>query len=588
MLNRPDVLINVILVIVAALMGYLGLMIWHRRETLGVGNLFWVMLSGLIWSIFYLLEIRAGDLSLKLFWAKAKYLGIVMVPVFWFLFVIEYVGYRQRLWPYAEVILFILPALTLLMVLTNGWHQLFFRSPEVQPCGNLSYLLVEHRFFFWLHIAYSNLLLAASFAVLIHALIRSRRFYQRMQVVTMIVAALFPWIGNFLYLTRSMPCVLRDPTPFAFLLSGIVVAFGALRFRWLNLVPVAQAVVLETMQDGVIVVNGQQRILDLNPAATEMLGATPRDVIGESISNLLLRWSEIADDALWTGEEAVQLTVGAAEDARIYEVRVSPLGPGESRRRRSGYVVMFHDVTEHVQALQEHEQLIHDLDAFAHMVAHDIKNPVGTIVTAASLFYTEYDRLPREELKQLAEVFRRAGAKAETIISNLLVLAGVQKVQSLDASPLDMQKITSEALRQLEDPIARSGANINLPDTWPTALGNKSWVEQVWVNYLSNAIKYGGRPPEITLGADRPKDGMVRFWVEDNGAGLDEIEAQRIFEPFTRLTEMHITGYGVGLSIVKRIVERLGGEVGADCEIGEGCQFYFTLPAAEAASADAA
>ncbi len=580
MLNRPAVLIQVSLVIVVLLLGYLSLLIWRRRKTCGVRYLLWILLSALIWCLFYLLEISSGELDAKLFWSKAKYLGIVTIPVFWFLFVTEYLGYRQ-LWPYSNLVLFAVPVFTLVAVWTNPWHGSFFRLLGVQDFGSGTYLQVKHGLFFWLHTAYSNLLLGVSLVAMIHALVRSHRFY-RMQMYAMIAAALFPWIGNVFYLTHAMPGILLDPTPFAFLLTAIFINLGTSRFRWLDLVPVARVVVLETMRDGVIVVDDQRRILDLNPAAADLLGMSPKSAIGESMSTMLPRWAEIADAALWTGDRIAELKIDQDEGAKIYEVRVSSLDLQGSQSRHSGHVLMLHDVTTHVRALQEREQLIHDLDAFAHMVAHDIKNPVGTVVTAANLLANEYEDLPREEIKMLAQVFQRAGDKAENIISNLLVLAGVQKMQLLDLSPLNMEAIITEALRQLEQPISRSEAQIHQPDRWPAALGHESWVEQVWVNYISNAIKYGGRPPEITLGADKlTVEGRVRFWVQDNGDGLDDIEVQRIFEPFTRLTEMHITGYGVGLSIVKRIVERLGGEVGVDCGDGKGCRFYFTLPVAE-------
>ena len=579
MLNRWDFLINVILVIVAGLLGYLGLVIWRRRKKSGIRYLFWVMLDALVWLSLYLLEIRSVDPSLKLFWAKAKYVGIVTLPVCWFLFVTRYIGYRERLWPYSDLTLFVLPVFVLLIIFTNPWHEMFFRLVGIQKCGNLSHLQVEHRFFFWLHTAYSNLLLVVSFLALFHVLIRAHRFY-RMQILTMIAAALFPWIGNALYLIEVTPCALQDPTPFAFLLTAIMVTLGTLRFRWLDLVPVARVVVLETMRDGVIVIDSQQRVLDFNPAAAELVGHSTQTIMGKSIATVLPGWLDIVDEDLWLGQKAAHLTINGEVSERIYEVRISSLDPKETRSQKAGHVVMFHDVTEHVQALREREQLIQDLDAFAHMVAHDIKNPVGTIVTASNLLYNECATLPPEDLKMLAKICRRAGAKADSIINNLLVLAGVQKMESLDLEPLDMEAITTEALLQMQDLVAHSKAQINRPTTWPAALGHAPWVEQVWVNYISNAIKYGGQPPEVTLGAAIAPDEMVRFWVEDNGQGLKDVEAQRIFEPFTRLTQVQVTGYGVGLSIVKRIVERLGGEVGVDCGDGEGCQFYFTLPAA--------
>jgi signal transduction histidine kinase len=134
-------------------------------------------------------------------------------------------------------------------------------------------------------------------------------------------------------------------------------------------------------------------------------------------------------------------------------------------------------------------------------------------------------------------------------------------------------------------------ADIVMPDAWPRVLGHHLWVEQVWVNYLSNALKYGGHSPRIELGfeieavGEEPEEEdvsphMVRFWVRDNGPGLTREEQAQLFAPFTRLSQARARGYGLGLSIVQRIVEKLGGQVGVESEgiPGQGSTFSFTLP----------
>jgi signal transduction histidine kinase len=116
-------------------------------------------------------------------------------------------------------------------------------------------------------------------------------------------------------------------------------------------------------------------------------------------------------------------------------------------------------------------------------------------------------------------------------------------------------------------------------------VGYGPWVEVVWTNYLSNAIKYGGRPPMVELGAQElpsPTNGLptVRFWVHDNGPGLSDNEQARLFTPFERLHQTRAPGHGLGLSIVQRVVTKLGGQVGVESNgvEGQGCIFYFTLP----------
>jgi two-component system sensor histidine kinase/response regulator len=144
-----------------------------------------------------------------------------------------------------------------------------------------------------------------------------------------------------------------------------------------------------------------------------------------------------------------------------------------------------------------------------------------------------------------------------------------------------MDSIVAEAQRRLVPLIEERQAEIVLPaeSEWPVALGYAPWIEEVWVNYLSNAIKYGGGPPRVELGAEIQPDGMARFWVRDNGAGLVPEDQARLFTPFTRLDQAHVKGYGLGLSIVRRIVEKLDGQVGITSQAGHGSIFSFTLPA---------
>lgn len=120
---------------------------------------------------------------------------------------------------------------------------------------------------------------------------------------------------------------------------------------------------------------------------------------------------------------------------------------------------------------------------------------------------------------------------------------------------------------------------IDLPAAWPTAFGHAPWIIEVWVNYLSNAAKYGGPRPSVALGGETSPDGRrARFWVQDHGPGLDEPARRNMFVPFTRISTIRASGHGLGLSIVRRIVEKLGGSVGVVSTPGAGARFWFELP----------
>ncbi|HET92037.1 MAG TPA: HAMP domain-containing protein [Chloroflexi bacterium] len=221
-----------------------------------------------------------------------------------------------------------------------------------------------------------------------------------------------------------------------------------------------------------------------------------------------------------------------------------------------------------------------ELDAFAHTVAHDLKNPISIIVGYAEVLVHDYASILDGTLEHSLRMLVKGAHKLNAIVDGLLLLASVRQ-EKVEMHPLDMARIVDGARERLLYLIEKPEDEIALPDDWPAALGYGPWVEEVWVNYISNALKYGGRPARVELGyATEPGSQQIRFWVRDNGPGLSAEEQARLFTPFERLHQVDVPGHGLGLSIVQRIVQRLGGEVGVVCEVGHGCTFYFTLPAA--------
>ncbi len=220
-----------------------------------------------------------------------------------------------------------------------------------------------------------------------------------------------------------------------------------------------------------------------------------------------------------------------------------------------------------------------ELDAFSHTVAHNLKNPLHATAGIAKLLAEDYDIMPGEELKKYLDIIDRGGRKAINIVEELLVLASVRR-QEVEPQPLDMATIVAESKNRIGYMITENEAIINKTDSWPVAMGYGPWVEEVWVNYISNAIKYGGQPPVIELGSDPEDNNQIRFWIKDNGAGLTGPEQAQLFTPFTQLSKISVTGHGLGLSIVRRIVNKLGGEVSVSSsgQPGEGSKFSFTLP----------
>ena len=237
------------------------------------------------------------------------------------------------------------------------------------------------------------------------------------------------------------------------------------------------------------------------------------------------------------------------------------------------------EIINSIATCMEKKELLDELDSFAHTVAHDLRGPLTTLngrIELAELMLGEADEATlRLHFAAAADSARRLGS----IIDSLLVLAGVRR-ETVVPSPLDMAVIVAEAIDRLSGLIHQKCAHIEKPDSWPAAIGHAPWVIEVWVNYISNAVSYGGPSPQITLTAEnRPEKRCARFWVEDNGPGLDEAAQEKLFVPFASISTARTSGHGLGLSIVRRIVEKLGGQVGVVSSPGAGARFWFELPA---------
>lgn len=232
------------------------------------------------------------------------------------------------------------------------------------------------------------------------------------------------------------------------------------------------------------------------------------------------------------------------------------------------------------QEIAARDKLIAELDAYAHTVAHDLKNPLTALIGFSDLLEKRHKKMEPEHIESNLHLIAENGRRMTNIIEELLLLSSVRKLDEVVMKPFDMCHVVAETRARLDDMITRSEATLIVPESWPTALGHGPWVEEMWANYISNAIKYGGTPPQIELGATAEEDDHICFWVRDNGEGITPENQTRLFTPFERLSQVRAEGHGLGLSIVQRIAEKLGGRVSVQSEIGKGSLFCFTLPAA--------
>ena len=223
-----------------------------------------------------------------------------------------------------------------------------------------------------------------------------------------------------------------------------------------------------------------------------------------------------------------------------------------------------------------------ELEAYDHMLAHDLKDPLTIMIAAADLI-TDVPDLTGQQLKECMQQIKYAAYEMNSIINSLLLFAEVSKAEVL-VEPVDMTKVVTNVRNRLGTMIKENRAKISFPRAWPRAIGYGPWLEEVWANYISNALKHGGQPPYVELGPSAQPDSMIRFWTRDNGPDLPPQAQARLFTPFNKTGSVRNLGHGLGLSIVLQIVGKLGGQVGVESDLGKGSLFFFTLPVGSSTS----
>ena len=217
------------------------------------------------------------------------------------------------------------------------------------------------------------------------------------------------------------------------------------------------------------------------------------------------------------------------------------------------------------------------LEAFSYSVSHDLRSPVRSVMGFSQIINKEYGHSLNNELKELFTHIEKSSKRMNAIIDDLLVLAKFGK-EKLQISEVDMSKLFSNVWDHL---LFSNPHNAVLEmGPLPKVQADGSMLEQVIVNLLSNAVKYSSKKenPQIKVGFEETPDSTI-FYVKDNGAGFDMQSYDRLFGAFQRLHGVsEFEGTGVGLMLIKRIVERHGGSVWAEGKVNEGAIFYFSLP----------
>jgi len=372
-------LVDISLLVISASLGFfLAIFIFRKRRGPGSQALSVLILGASIWSLGYAFEIIAFSLTSKLFWEKFEFFGITLIPLAWFTFVAQYLGYpswMKRILQH-RVLLGIIPVLTLILVWTNELHHLLWTQAILEPIGPLVALELIRGPWFWVLMIYSYALLLLGSVKLAVSLFGIFRL-QRWQVLLTLLAILLPWIGNFLYVTGLSPEHFLDWSAFLFLISGVLFSISLFRYQLVNILPIAQEAVFAGLADSVLVLDLNDCIVDMNTSAKKLVNCTGEDALGKNLSLVMPALTTHIRQAGNENEYKAEFIEGEGQTKEYYDLHVSLLV--DAYANPIGRVMVLHQITQHKVDQAELERARDQLEAIVSVRTEALKRAIDQL-----------------------------------------------------------------------------------------------------------------------------------------------------------------------------------------------------------------
>ncbi|QSG10247.1 histidine kinase N-terminal 7TM domain-containing protein [Halapricum desulfuricans] len=509
-----------------------------------IGGFVVLNLAVAVWTSVYGIQIASTTLGTKLLAYKLLHIGGVTVPLAWFVFSLGYGGLEDRLSLLRIGGLAVIPA-TLLVTLPTNPESLALASITLRRSGDIFLLDVQHGPVYALFLSYSYVLLLSGGYVLVRTGLRQNRVFRGASSLLLVGVAV-PFVVNLVHVFGLQPSGINY-TPISLSISAFLFGVAVFRYRVHDLTPIAREETFESIQEGIVVFDSNDRVVDLNPAAKAIL-ALDSTAIGRPGSDVLPQYEELGD----TDQESRELTVERGETTRIVEMRQSSITADTTH----GHIVVLQDITERREYIQRIERQNERLDAFASVVAHDLRNPLSVISGHTKLAEETDDP---EHFDTINDAVKRM----DSLLENMLTLA--RQGEAID----DPEEVCLDTIADKAWSVVETGDATLSTRTELRIEADPEGLQQIFENLFRNAIDHVGEDVTVVVGA-LPTGG---FYVEDDGPGIPEDDRDRVFSAGYSTGE---GGTGLGLNIVAELVEAHGWTISVTDGPDGGCRFEIT------------
>jgi len=399
----------------------------------------------------------------------------------------------------------------------------------------------------------------------------------------MLMGMAFPWAANFMYITGLNPFPSLDLTPIALSLANLFLSFSFLRYRFMDLKPIALDSVFNAMQDGVVVLDGKERIVDINPVATFIFQDTGA-MLGRDIKSLLPDWEE------WQtvnppGEINREFSVELAGDTLTFKMRTTSVF--DHQGKRNGRILLISDITEQQQAQEQLTEASRLKSQLLANLGHDLRSPLGAIIGYAEMLKDgSFGPMSEQQVKASSEILDGAN-QLLSFINNLVGQAQIETGKIiLREYPFDVGEVIGPLLSTLNFHAQKKGLMLveYIDPALPQKLiGDQFWLRQIVMNLVHNSVKFTEKG-SVTVRFIRCETALWAIQVIDTGIGIPPEAQKRVFEAFAQVNSPENSkqgGFGLGLSIVAKLTSIMNGNIDLESEAGKGCTFTVTLPLKE-------
>lgn len=583
----PYVLPLLVGTIVSLLVAYHA---WRRRPVAGAIPLACLMVAVALWSVGYMLEAGSRSLTFMQISLKIQYLGIAVVPLFWFLFALEYTENtpwlnRRRIW-----LLSLIPAMTLVFVWTNEWHSWFLPYVGFRLQGTLAVMQWKTGVWFWVDTLYAYGLLGIGAVLFIRSLLIAPYLYFG-QIVSILFGVCIPWLTSMLYVFQIEPFSSLNLTPFGFILTGLAMSWGLFHYRLLDIMPIARARVFENLPDPIMVLDTSQRIIDMNQAAQNVFFPGRTAVMGSPVQEAFVHWKAFLEGFQQRFRQNFSELVWEIQGVqRYFEVHVTPLY--NRKNMYIGDLVIFGDITRHKyseQALQKTQTELSRANQlkneFLATMSHELRTPLNSILgLSEGLLERVYGALTEKQERSLRTI-ERSGRHLLELVNDILEISKVEAGKlKLIPGEVNVHELchTSVEMIQAEAVKKRLDISVRIDEKITVMQADKPKMLRILFHLLHNAVKFtrdnGRIGIEVALNTD---DQSVDITVWDTGIGISRKDAEQLFQPFGQLDRRlarRYSGAGIGLFLVQRLTELHGGQVSLESEPNKGSRFTISLP----------